>query len=85
MALSLILSLEVWRERSVEGRSVEGSRGNVNLHFVWMFLKLSTGEGNNLSFIVCNFVNMVRVNLVIHLVKHFYALLSLQISPIWEN
>ena len=33
--------------------------------------------------LVCNFVNMVRINLVIHLVKYFYTLLSLQISPIW--
>ena len=33
--------------------------------------------------LVCNFVNMVRVNLVIYLVKYFYILLSLQISPIW--
>ena len=32
--------------------------------------------------LVCNFVNMVGINLVIHLVKYFYTLLSLQISPI---
>jgi len=57
----------------------------VILYFVWMFLKLSM-EGRIISiFIVCNFVNMVRVNLVIYLVKYFYSLLSLQISPIWGN
>ena len=55
------------------------------LYLVWMLLKLSKGRGIMSLFIVCNFVNMVRVNLVIHLVKHFYALLSLQISLIWEN
>ena len=54
------------------------------LHLVWMFLKLR-GRGIISIFIVCNFVNMARVNLVIHLVKHFYALLSLQISPIWGS
>ena len=54
------------------------------LHLVWMFLKLR-GRGIISIFIVCNFVNMAQVNLVIHLVKHFYALLSLQISPIWGS
>ena len=54
------------------------------LHLVWMFLKLR-GRGIISIFIVCNFVNMARVNLVIHLVKHFYALLSFQISPIWGS
>ena len=54
------------------------------LHLVWMFLKLR-GRGIISIFIACNFVNMARVNLVIHLVKHFYALLSLQISPIWGS
>ena len=53
-------------------------------HIVWMFLKLR-GRGIISFFIVCNFVNMVRVNLVIHLVKHFYILLSFQISPILGN
>ena len=63
----------------------------VILHLVWMFLKLSKwgegegGEGIINIFIVCNFVDMVKVNLVIHLIKHLCALLSLQISPIWGN
>ena len=43
------------------------------------------GEGIINLFIVCNFVDMVKVNLVIHLIKHFCALLSLQISQIWGN
>ena len=54
------------------------------LHLVWMFLKLR-GRGIISIFIVCKFVNMAQENLVIHLVKHFYALLSLQISPIWGS
>ena len=48
-----------------------------------MFLKLSKGKEIISFFIVCNFVNMVRVYLVIHLVKYFYALLSL--SPNLSN
>ena len=47
----------------------------VIIHLIWMFLKLSKGKGRVEGNIVCNFVNMVRVNLVIHLVKNFYALL----------
>ena len=43
------------------------------------------GEENISPFIICNFVNIIMVNLVIHLFKHYYALLSLQISSIWEN
>ena len=54
----------------------------VILNLVWMFLKFKGEGGIIILFIVCNFVDTVRVNLVIHLVKHFYALLSLQISPI---
>ena len=62
----------------------------VILHLVWMFLKLSKwgeggGEGIINIFIVYNFVDMVKVNLVIHLIKHFCTLLSLQISQIWGN
>ena len=58
----------------------------VIFHLVWMFLKLSKwGEGIINLFIVYNFVDMVKVNLVIHLIKHLCALLSLQISPIWGN
>ena len=52
------------------------------LHLLLMFLKLREREIISF-FIICNFVIMVRVNLVIHLVKHFYALLSFQISQIW--
>ena len=33
--------------------------------------------------LVCNFVNIERVNWVIHLVNNLCTLLSLQISPIW--
>ena len=51
----------------------------VILHFIWMFLKLSKGKGRVEGNIVCNFVNMVRVNWVIHLVKNFCTLLSPQI------
>ena len=66
--------MEVWRETRVEGNSYPPSYLDV--------FKIKY-EGRIISlFIVCNFVNMVRVNLVIHLVKHFYALLSPQISPI---
>ena len=54
----------------------------VILHLLWIFLKLR-GRGIINIFIVCNFVNMVRVNLIIHLVKYIYALFSFQISPIW--
>ena len=54
----------------------------VILHFIWMFLKLSKGKGRVEGNIVCNFVKMVRVNWVIHFVKHFYVLLFFQISPI---
>ena len=57
----------------------------VILHIIWVFLKLSKRERIISFFIVCNFVNIVRVNLVIHLVKHFYSLLSLQISLIFGN
>ena len=42
-----MLCLEVWRERRVEGSKEEESRGMTILHFVWMFLKLREGEGNN--------------------------------------
>ena len=56
----------------------------VIFHLVWMFLKLRKKEIISI-FIVCNFVNIVRVNLVIYLVKHFNTLLSLQISPILGN
>ena len=45
-------------------------------HFVWMFLKLRE-RGIISLFIVCNFVNMIRINLIIHLVKYFYILLFL--------
>ena len=80
-----MLCFEVRREKRVERSrgeesSGEESRGMVILHLIWMFLKLSRGGGIISIFIVCNFVNMVRVNLVIHLVKYFYALLSLRIS-----
>jgi len=54
-------------------------------HLIWIFLKLNKGRGIINIVIVCNFVNMVRVNLAIHLVKHFYTLLSFQISPIWGD
>ena len=50
-----------------------------------MFLKLSKGWEIVSFFIVCNFVNMVRVYLVIHLVKYFYALLSLSKSLQFEG
>ena len=46
------------------------------LYLVQMFLKLRE-RGIISLFIVCNFINIIRVNLVIHLIKHFYALLSL--------
>ena len=57
-------------------------RGMVILHLIWMFLKLSKGR-RIISLFICNFVNMVRVNLIIYSVKHFYAPFSLQISLIW--
>ena len=48
----------------------------VILYIAQMFLKLNKGIRIISIFIICNFVNMVMVNLVIHLVKYFYALLS---------
>ena len=46
-----MLCLEVLRERRVEGRRIVGRRVEekrmVILHLVWIFLKLSKGEGNN--------------------------------------
>ena len=81
-----MLCLEVWRERRIEGsrvveRRIEGKS------YPPPCLDVFKIKGRRIIslFIVCNFVNMVKINLVIHLVKHFYALLSLQISPIWEN
>ena len=35
--------------------------------------------------IYCNFVNLKRINWKIHLFNNLSTLLSLQISPIWEN
>ena len=55
----------------------------VILHLIWMFLKLNKGWRIISIFIVCNFVDMIMVNLVIHLIKPFYALLLLQIFLIW--
>lgn len=51
----------------------------VILLLLWIFLKLRERGIINI-FIVCNFVNMVRVNLIIHLVKHIYMLYSLSKS-----
>ena len=53
------------------------------LYLILIFLKLSKEKRIISILIVCNFFDMVRVNLVIHLVKYFYLLHSLQISPIW--
>ena len=61
---------------SLEG---EGSRGEGVERNGYPLLYLDVfkiKKGGIISlFIVCNFVNMVRVNLVIYLVKHFYTLL----------
>ena len=72
--------------RGVKGRRVVETRVEKNgypLPYLDIFKIKGNGrvEGN----IVCNFVNMVRINWVIHLVKHFYVILFLQISPIWKN
>ena len=71
----------------IEGRKVVGRRIEENGYYL-LCLKVFKikGEWKKISiFIVCNFVNMIMVNLVIHLVKHFYALLFFQISSIWGN
>ena len=82
-----MLCLEVWRKRRVEERREVGKRVKGN-SYPPPYLNVSKikwekgGRGIISLFIICNFVNMVRVNLVIYFVKHFYALFSLQISPI---
>ena len=83
-----MLFLEVWKERRVEGRRAEERRVDENGYppsCLNVFKKKVKERGIISIFIVCNFVNMVKVNLVIYLVLCFYALLSFQISPIWGN
>ena len=73
---------------NLEGEETRGKRRVEENGYPPSYLnvsKIKYREGIISLFIVCNFVNMIRVNLIIHLGQHFYALLFLQISPTWEN